>query len=134
MEPYWALRGGLVPSWMVFNMQPSAQALTDYLDHTGTFDEILMMLFSHGVESIGLVPIEEWHGLLRRARRHGAFVGVDETAYSRDFAAFARYSSDLQRKIPLRGLLPAPVKLKQLDQFLKENQGRYAVYWLHRHR
>ncbi len=52
MEPYWALRGGLVPFCMVFNKQASAWALTDYLDHTGTFDEILMMLFSHGVESM----------------------------------------------------------------------------------
>jgi hypothetical protein len=33
MEPYWAIRGGLVPFWMVFNKQPSAQALAAYLDH-----------------------------------------------------------------------------------------------------
>jgi hypothetical protein len=49
MEPYWALRTGSVPFWMVFNKEPSAQALTRYLDRTEPFDEIAMMLFSHGV-------------------------------------------------------------------------------------
>lgn len=129
MEPYWALRGGLIPFWMVFNKEPSAQALAAYLDRTEAFDEILMMLFSHGVDSIGLTSIEEWRQLLKRARRHGAFVGVDEAAYPRDFAVFARYYFDLRRKIQSRGPIVAPLELHQLDQFLAETQGRYPVQW-----
>jgi hypothetical protein len=95
MEPYWAIRGGLVPFWMVFNKQPSAQALAAYLDHSEGFDEIWLMLFSHRVDSIGLTSIEEWRRLLGRARQHGAFVGVDEEVYPRDFAVFVR----LPRKV-----------------------------------
>jgi hypothetical protein len=45
MEPYGSVRTGSVPFWMVFNKQPSAQALETYLDASDPFDEIYMMLF-----------------------------------------------------------------------------------------
>jgi hypothetical protein len=130
MEPYWAIRGGLVPFWMVFNKQPSAQALAAYLDHSEGFDEILLMLFSHGVDSIGLTSIEEWRRLLGRARQHGAFVGVDEEVYPRDFAVFVRYYFALLRKLNSCYPLPPPLRLEELDDFLIQSQGRYAVQWL----
>ncbi|HKH20105.1 MAG TPA: hypothetical protein VKB53_04245, partial [Gammaproteobacteria bacterium] len=91
---------------------------------------ILMMLFSHGVDSIGLTSIDEWRRLLKRARKNGAFVGVDDKAYPRDFAVLARYYFDLRRKIHLRHPIPALLKLDQLDQFLKETRGDCPVQWL----
>jgi hypothetical protein len=88
-----------------------------------------LMLFSHGVESIGLVPIEDWRALLRRAQRLCAFVGVDERSYPRDFAVFVRYCYDLQRKIAARYPLPGPLMPERLDRFLRDNHGRYAMQW-----
>jgi hypothetical protein len=88
------------------------------------------MLFSHGVESIGLTPIEHWRRILQRARSRSSFIGVDEAAYPRDFAVFVRYYFDLQQKIKNRYLPPPPATLKQFDDFVKENNGRYAVRWL----
>lgn len=130
MEPYWAVRTGSIPFWMVFNKEPSAKALEAYLDLSDPFEEIYIMLFSHGVESIGLVPIERWRGILTRAEKAGRFVGVDESAYPRDFAVFVRYYFDLKRKIHSRYPMPAPLTLDQLDDFLKERPGRYPVQWL----
>ena len=89
-----------------------------------------MMLFSHGVESIGLTPIDTWRRILARARKRGVFVGVDERAYPRDFAVFVRYYFDLQRRIRTRYPLPPPVTLQQLDEFLHKTKGRYQVEWL----
>lgn len=128
MEPYWTVRTGSVPFWMVFNMLPSASALERYLDEK-TFDEIFMMLFSHGVDSIGLASIERWQELLSRARNKGSFVGVDAKAYPRDFAVFVRYHYDLMEKIKARYPMPPPLTLKQLDDFLGATQGRYKVEW-----
>src|SRR5205823_1527409 len=73
MEPWWALRTGSVPFWMVFNKEPSADALQRYLDGVDPYDEMYMMLFSHGFNSIGLVPIDHCKSILRRARRRSAF-------------------------------------------------------------
>lgn len=42
--PYRVVRTGWVPFWMVFNKQPSAEALESYLDSRDTFERIHMML------------------------------------------------------------------------------------------
>lgn len=130
MEPFWTIRTGSVPFWMVFNKLPSAEALERYLDAVEPFDEIYMMLFSHGVESIGLTPMERWRRILQRARQDSSFVGVDERAYPRDFAVFVRYYFDLQKKIHSRYPIPPPATLNQLDKFLEANGARHAVQWL----
>ena len=130
MEPYWAIRTGSVPFWMLFNTLPSAASLQAYVDAREPCDDIYMMLFSHGVESVGLTPIEKWRQLLGRARTRGAFVGVDEHAYPRDFAVFMRYYFDVQRQIMSRYPIPAALPLEQLEAFLAQTQGRYQVQWL----
>src|SRR5207244_8836855 len=123
MEPYWAVRTGSIPFWMVFNKEPSAQALEAYLACHHAFKEIYLMLFSHGVNSIGLVPIERWRRALDSAQQHGSFVGVDPEAYPRDFGVFVRYNPDLKRKIPARYSIPPAPNLDELDGFLSQSTG-----------
>jgi hypothetical protein len=129
MEPYWTIRTGSAPFWMVFNKEPSLRALQSYLDQSESFDEIYMMLFSHGVDSVGLPSIQQWREPLRRARIQGAFLGVDERAFPRDFAVFIRYYFDVRRKIHARYPMPPALTLKELDEFLDRNSGRYPVKW-----
>jgi hypothetical protein len=129
MEPYWTVRTGSVPFWMVFNKEPSADALEDYLRRERKFEEIYLMLFSHGVNSIGLVPIERWRKALASAEHHGSFVGVDPEAYPRDFGVFVRYNPDIQRKISARYSLPPPLAVSELDQFIAQAAGRYQINW-----
>ena len=128
MEPWWTLRTGSVPFWMVFNMEPSAEALERYLDGTKPYDHIHLTLFSHGVDSIGLASIERWRSILLRARKHGAFVGVDERRFPRDFAVFVRYHADL-KKVPARYPMPGSLPLAWLDVFLSRMGDRYSVRW-----
>src|SRR5947199_8650234 len=89
-----------------------------------------MMLFSHGVDSIGLVPIERWKSILHRARRRNAFLGVDERAYPRDFATFVNYHAAIPHTIAARYPLPGPLALSELDAFLEEAGDRYPVRWV----
>ena len=86
------------------------------------------MLFSHGVESIGLPQVERWHSLTGRARKRGGFVGVDEEEFPRDYATFVRYHTDL-KKIPARYPMPGPLTFGQLDGFLQGVGDRYPVRW-----
>jgi hypothetical protein len=121
MDPWWTLHLGAVPFWMKFNTETSANALERYLDEVEPYDEIHLMLFAHGVSSIGLTPIERWRALLDRARRQGRFVGVDEKAYPADFATFARYHPAI-RAIPGRHPLPPALRWDQLETFLRQNE------------
>jgi hypothetical protein len=128
MEPWWALRTGSVPFWMVFNMEPSADRLEHYLEGTDPYDHIHLMLFSHGVDSVVLAPIGRWRSVLQRARKHGSFAGVDERRFPRDFAAFVRYHADL-KKVPARYPMPGSLPLDRLDEFLGRRGDSYSVRW-----
>jgi hypothetical protein len=128
LEPWWTLRTGSVPYWMVFNMEPSAEHLEQYLDGTAPYDEINLTLFSHGVDAVGLPPMERWYSILERARNKGSLVGVDPDVFPRDFAVFVRYYQDI-KKIAARYPMPGPMALEQLDQFLDESGSRYQVQW-----
>jgi hypothetical protein len=81
LDPHLAVTRAAVPYWSTFAVDPSAQELERYLDAAEPYDEILLTLFSHGTEGVGVTPIERWRALLGRARRHGAFLGVDESRF-----------------------------------------------------
>ncbi|MEB3279131.1 MAG: hypothetical protein VKK42_09470, partial [Lyngbya sp.] len=126
-EPMWTLKTGSVPFWMKFNKQPSLDALENYLDSTDPYDEIYLMLFSHGVDSIGLPSIERWRRVFEKAKIQGNFVGVDEDKYPRHFSSMIRYHTDLKRLISARYPLPRSLTLEQLDQFIEQEKGNFKV-------
>lgn len=129
MEPHWALKTASVPFWMKFNMDPSAEWLEGYLDSADPYDEIYMMLFAHGVDAVGLPPIERWQRILKRGRKRGEFLGVEEQRYPRDFGVYPRYYNELQEKIFSRYPMPGPLTQRQLQMFLDEQGELYPVTW-----
>ena len=126
LEPYWALRAGLVPFWMTFNTRQSYERLWRYLGQSDRYDEVYAMLFAHGARSVGLPTIEEWRSVFRCARKGGAFVGVNEKAYPAHFSALARYHLEMKR-MPQRYPLPKPVAFDVFRAFYEANRDRYAV-------
>lgn len=129
LEPWLALTSASIPFWLAFNTEPSAQTLSRYLDGRDAVDEIYMMLLSNGVHGIGLVPIERWRSILGRARRQGAFLGVDERKFPRDLGSYVRYHTELEKRLPVPAPPPAPLTLEELDEFLAQSVGRYAIEW-----
>ncbi|RJP76299.1 MAG: hypothetical protein C4524_10310 [Candidatus Zixiibacteriota bacterium] len=128
-DPRGTLRAGAVPFWIPFSTEPFDRVVEDYLDRVEPFDEIGIMLFSHGVDSLGLVSAERWREVLRRARRRGIFVGSRPGAYPRDLAATFRYHTDLPRAFPSRYPLPGYLTLGQFESFLRVSERRYEVSW-----
>lgn len=129
MEPYWAMRTGSVPFWLKFNMEPSLEWVRQYLEQVEPYDDIHLMLFAHGVECVGLPALQRWRDeVLSRAKRTGAFCGIDEDLFPRDFAVFGRYHDAVQQ-IPARYPLPGYLTLGRFERFLEENAGRFPVRW-----
>ncbi|KCZ72992.1 hypothetical protein ANME2D_00051 [Candidatus Methanoperedens nitroreducens] len=129
-EPFWALRTGSVPFWMSFNMEASADWLEEYLQNTELYDEIFLTLFSNGVDSVDLAPIERWRSILAGAKKRGDFIGVDPDEFPMDFGVFIKYYTDLKKKITARYPIPEPLTLSQVEDFLKHRKGIYPVQWL----
>ncbi|MBD1807521.1 hypothetical protein H6F98_19020 [Microcoleus sp. FACHB-SPT15] len=129
LQPWWTLRLGLVPFWTVFNDQMSADRLDNYLDTTKPYDEIYANLFSNGLHSLGMAPIDRWQSILSRARQHSQFIGVDEHKYPIDIASYVRHYTDL-KKLDGRYPIPEPLTLDQLNNFLAHSGDQYSVRWI----
>ncbi len=128
LEPWWVLRTGSVPFWMLFNGQSSAEALEHYLEDGDPYDFIHLMLFQSGVEGPGMPPSSRWQELLDRSLKWGTFLGVDPDKHPRDFAARVRAHTELQH-LSSRYPMPEPLSLARLEAFLEESGHRYAVHW-----
>lgn len=126
LEPYWALRTGSVPFWMKFNKEPSLDWIRQYLSEAEPFDHVHLTLFAHGINSVGLPPIEMWRAVLGYGRESGSFLGVDEEAYPAHFGVFAKYHLAL-RRIPARYSLPEPLTLGQFARDFRETGGSDLV-------
>lgn len=128
IEPYWALRTGCLPYWMVFNTEDSAAGLERFLAKRRKFDTIHMNLFSNGLAAPGQAPIERWQAILAQARKQGKFLGIDAKAYPADFASLGRVNRAL-RALPDRYALPAPISLDALRRFANARRHLYPVEW-----
>jgi hypothetical protein len=127
LEPHWALRTGSIPFWLKFNMEPSYEWLEEFLE-TREFDEIYLTLFSHGVDCVGLPPVDRWRRLLARAKRRGRFLGFDPEQFPRDIGSISEYHREL-KSLPARYPLPGPLTLDQLEDFVRTHEGAHPVRW-----
>lgn len=125
--PWWTQRLGAVPFWTLFAVEDSQRRLARYLDERA-FDFIHLMAFQHGVESIGVAPLDGWKRLLARARVEGSLLGLREELYPRDFGMFLRYGEAI-RAIPERHAMPAPLTLDDVKRFLRGRRDE-GVAWL----
>jgi hypothetical protein len=106
-DPWRTIATGSVPFRTFFPVRWAARSLSDYLDST-SYDDVDVLLFSHGVQSRGLADTRTWADIAGRARRRGRLLGVDPRAFPADFAVFARYTSAL-RSLPDGGLPWSPL-------------------------
>lgn len=111
IDAHLPLTRGLVPYWSLFGTCAARDTLDSYLRDTDPYDDIHLGLFSHGTHSIGRARIEDWDQVLRHARRHGEYCGVDVGAYPQDFASNSRFhqaAATLPAAEPPPGTAPWP--------------------------
>lgn len=123
LSPYVSLKKRCVPYWLPFIAEGSAQSLETYLKNTKDYDEIYMMILSHGKESAGATSIRRWESLMERAGKKGSFVGTDPQEYPFDMAIYARYSRELREKIPEDFPIPEQIPVGDALELLKACSG-----------
>lgn len=125
--PLLTLQTASIPYWLFFNVEPAADMLENYLQNSSEFDEIFMMILSHGKNSLDHTTIDRWRSIMEKARQKHDFIGMEPEKYPLDLAIYARYSPDLQKKIQDRFPLPSSLSLQQLKDFLSLNPQRFAI-------
>ena len=124
--PLLTIKTGLIPYWLFFNVDAATDRLENYLD-TASFEEIYLMILSHGNDSIGLTSISRWKSLMARASKKGDFIGTDPDKYPLDFGVYAQYSIQLKKKIQDRFPLPPSLTIRQLSEFINTVADKYKV-------
>lgn len=130
LDPWWCLRTGSIPFWMVFNTGRSADSLRRYLRRRGPFEELYLTLFANSVPGIDQTKIQEWQRLVRRARSRGAFIGVDEVSYPYDLGVYFKFHVELRQRITARLPLPRPLTLDRWERFLAQRRFDRRVRWV----
>ncbi|MGW1811222.1 alpha/beta fold hydrolase [Streptomyces sp. NPDC002078] len=120
-----APRTGSVPYWTVFGTEASRAGLESYLDASTPYDEIRILLFDHGTDSIGLADAQAWQRTAARAGKIGVLTGVDAAAYPRDFAGFVRSHRELSK---IRRRCPMPLPLDAADAVAAPS-AREDIVW-----
>nr|WKN37733.1 hypothetical protein K4G66_03300 [Tunicatimonas sp. TK19036] len=128
LTPYWTLRTGSVPYWLVFNTDPSADRLEKYLQNSDFYDQRYLMLLSHGTEGIGLTPIERWRMILDSEKNAGEFIGTKPKEYPFDFGVYARYNHALQNTVSARYPI-APMSLAWFEEYMRNHADQHKVSW-----
>ena len=108
-------------------MEPSLGWIEAYLDGAEPYDEIHAMLFSHGVEAVGL-PYRTLAGRPPAGTQAWLFRRLSERECPRDFASQLRCHAALKRVRP-HYPLPEPLSLDRLGAFLERAGDRYPVRW-----
>jgi hypothetical protein len=104
-DPWRTIASASVPFWTFFPVRSALEDLAEHLERTA-YDDIDIMLFSHGARSRGLADAEAWQHLADRARRHGRLLGTDPAAFPDDFSVFVRYTQGLRSLPRVGGLWP----------------------------
>lgn len=129
IDPWWTLRTGSVPFWLPFVTNDDARSLESYLDSTDPYDEIYLSLFSHGVESIGLAPIDRWRSNLDRARTRGRFLGVTPEKHPVDFGTYVRYNLAFPKMGSARRPIASPLPVDRFESWMDGVSADDAVEW-----
>lgn len=124
-DPWRTITTGSVPFWTFFPVEQAARDLSAYLART-PYDDVDIMLFSHGVTSHGLADAATWQRIAGQARRQGRLLGVNARAFPADFPVFARYTSAL-RSLPDSGLPWSPLTIDDALAGLRDADGISVV-------
>ncbi|GAA1168127.1 hypothetical protein [Nesterenkonia sandarakina] len=119
VDPAWTLNTGSVPLWNRFHASPEFDSVQAYLEQARPYEDVYISLFAHGLDSPGIVPIEDWEILAQRhATRQGKVIGVDHDAHPIDPGAVFRYQKAI-KDIPARKPAPSPLTVSLIDEFYR---------------
>lgn len=129
VEPYWMLRSGAVPYWLLFNTEPDLDRLREWLDHTDPFARIDMTLLSTAIDPIGMVSPARWRDEVLARAPAGGFPGMDVRRYPYDLGSLARYHHALKRAARRRQVSPQSMAPEFAEAFIRAHGPRHGVRW-----
>lgn len=96
-DPWRTVASATVPYWTFFTVQPALAALDAYLADAAPYRTADVLVFEHGVESVGIARPQEWLDMLARHGIDARLLGVDPGRFPHDIGAMGRYGPALER-------------------------------------
>jgi hypothetical protein len=131
LAPLLSMRIGAAPYWAVFGTEPSLARLESYLEQAGQYEDILVLLYPHGVESASVAGPERWRSLERLSGRSLRLIGVNEKEFPHDLGSLFRYPRDLRELGAGARYSPGLMTLDDCVRLLRDIPGEYALERIH---
>lgn len=119
ISPHLSLQKTCIPYWLFFNVESATNDLENFISHSRDFEEIYMMILSHGKKSVGYTPASRYKTIMEKATKHHAFVGTDPEKYPVDLAFYSRYDKRLEELIPGNSSFPGKMEVEYGFSLLK---------------
>lgn len=99
ISPFSSLQKSCIPYWLFFNVESAAEDLEIFVNNSEKFEEIYMMILSHGKKSIGYTPASHWESIMEKATNKHSFIGTNPEKYPVDLAFYSRYEKKLEKLV-----------------------------------
>jgi hypothetical protein len=95
VDPWTSIATATVPFWTFFSVRPALEALERHLAAAAPYRAVDVLLFQHGVDSVGIARPQEWLDVARRYGARARLVALDPSRFPHDIATLGRYGRAL---------------------------------------
>lgn len=96
-DPWRTINSAAVPFWTFFPVVPALRSFEQYLQSGPSFADIDVLMFQHGVTSMGYADADRWLSTARRTGARARLVAVDPRKAPHDIGSLGRYGPELAR-------------------------------------
>lgn len=108
-DPWATLRAAAVPYWTFFAVKPALDAFHTHLRDSAPYRAVDILLFQHGVRSLGIAEPDQRLAVARRYTPKARLLALDPRRSPHDIASLGRYAGAFKALPAARPLLVATV-------------------------
>lgn len=122
-DPWATLRAAAVPYWTFFAVKSALDAFHAHLQDSSAYRAVDILLFQHGVRSLGIAEPDQWLAVARRYTPRARLLALDPRRSPHDVASLGRYAGAF-KALPAARRPWSPLSLDHALEALRQPSAR----------